>query len=246
MCLILFAVRPRAELPLLVAANRDEFYARPAAGAHFWTDHPHVLAGRDEEAGGTWLGVTRTGRFAAVTHFAAPGDDAPLSRGALPAEFLSGTLSAAEYAAGIEGHRYRGYNLLLWDGEQMVYTSNKAPTQVLEPGYYGLSNAELGAQWPKAVLGAERLGDIASPDTGALIRLLRDDSVPPDEMLPKRGRDLEFERRVAPCFIRGEEYGTRASTAVILGAERVEFAEQLYGPMGQTGSNDAFSFNLER
>ena len=247
MCLILFAVRPGADMPLVVAANRDEFYARPAEAAHFWADHPQVLAGRDVEAGGTWLGVTRTGRFAAVTNFSDPSDDAPLSRGALVADFLTGRDTASTYAHHLDTPRYRGFNLLLWDGREMVYTSNKAPTQTLEPGYYGLSNAELGATWPKAEVGKAALETIVErgPKPDDLIRSLRDETVAPDSALPKRGRPLELERRIAPCFIRGDEYGTRASTAVIFNSGQMLFSEQLYGPVGATGGRTDFDFEME-
>ena len=247
MCLILFAVRPGADMPLVVAANRDEFYARPAEAAHFWADHAQVLAGRDEEAGGTWLGVTRTGRFAAVTNFSDPSDNAPLSRGALVADFLTGGDTASAYAHHLDTPRYRGFNLLLWDGHEMVYTSNKAPTQALEPGYYGLSNAELGATWPKAEAGKAALEKIIEhgPEPDDLIRTLRDETLAPDAELPKRGRPLELERRIAPCFIRGDEYGTRASTAVIFNSGQALFSEQLYGPAGAVGGRTDFDFELE-
>jgi len=238
MCLILIAYGARADMPLVVAANRDEFYRRPALPVHEWAENKQVIAGRDLEADGTWLGVSTAGRFAAVTNQTDPTEDAPLSRGALTADFLRGETSAAEYAASIEGHRYRGFNLLLWDGDALVYTSNRAPTQVLKPGIYGLANAALGAEWPKVIRGRKGLARALSADTApeTLIRLLADDSVPPDHELPDRGRGLEMERRIAPCFIRGDDYGTRASTAVIVSDTQITIAEQLYGPDGQRGS----------
>ncbi len=244
MCLILFAVRPTAELPLVVAANRDEFYARPALPAHYWEDHPQVLAGRDLEASGTWLGVTRQGRFAAVTNFAEPGDDAPLSRGALTADFLTSDVSASAYAHHLDRPRYRGFNLLLWDGTEMIYTSNKAPTRALPPGYYGLSNAELGASWPKAVRGKAALQEQVQRgvSSAALINLLQSEYIAPDKELPHRGRPIELERRIAPCFIRGDEYGTRASTAVIFNGANAAFSEQLYGPQGTPNGRQDLTF----
>ncbi len=247
MCLILFGVNTQPDLPLVVAANRDEFYARPALAAHFWEDAPHVLAGRDLEASGTWLGITRTGRFAAVTNFADPADNAPLSRGALPADFLSGNTSASAYAHALDGPQYRGYNLLLWDGQEMGYTSNKAPTRTLPPGFYGLSNAELGATWPKAIDGSAALQQLTQSDfsTTELVELLANDRPAEDDRLPRRGRPIEFERRVAPCFIRGEEYGTRASTAVVFANGQVHFSEQLYGAMGSAGERSTYKFDME-
>lgn len=237
MCLVLIAFGTRPDLPLVVAANRDEFYRRPALAVHPWPNDEHVLAGRDLEADGTWLGVSASGRFAAVTNLSDPTEDAPLSRGALTADFLQGRMDAQRYAAGIDGHRYRGFNLLLWDGESLLYTSNRAPTQNLRPGIYGVANAALGAEWPKVIRGRRDLSRVISgtPDTQSLLDLLADENVPPDHELPVRGRPLEMERRIAPCFIRGDDYGTRASTAVIVSHHDITIAEQLYGPGGEPG-----------
>lgn len=261
MCLILLAYRVLPEAPLIVAANRDEFYDRPAQSAHFWPDAPDLLAGRDNTAGGTWLGVDRKGRFAAVTNFAVTGLESPdqpdlsdpdaeaadnavgrkkaepaKSRGALPSDFLRGEASAVDFARCLHGPDYQGFNLLLWDGEELICTSNRGATQTLEPGYHGLTNAELGVTWPKVVDGISRLRcaieDGLSAD--ALIEALRDDTVPSDEKLPHRGRPLAWERRIAPCFILGDDYGTRASTAVIHSGDEVFLSEQGYALAGRT------------
>ena len=233
MCLVLFSFQPDSDFPLVIAANRDEFYARPAKSAHHWEDAPGVFAGRDLSAGGSWLGVTTSGRFATVTNFAEEGGgpEPPLSRGALVDGFLTSNLGAHEFTHQIHGPDYRGFNLLAWDGNKLAYTSNRGFTEDLAPGVYGLANAELGATWPKVISGTEALGNVASaPDTASLIRLLHDDAQPDDALLPKRGRPLQLERRVAPRFIRGDEYGTRASTAVIFDARErcIHFAEQIY------------------
>jgi uncharacterized protein with NRDE domain len=252
MCLVLFSYDPRSEVPLVVAANRDEFYARPAASAHYWEEAPNLLGGRDLSAGGTWLGVSRNGRFATVTNFAEEGpSEAPLSRGRLPERFLKGQEGAHQFAHALHGISYRGFNLLLWDGAQLVYTSNRGHTQDLQPGVYGLANAELGAAWPKVVRGRSALAAAvaagADPDT--LIELLADCSTPPDDALPRRGRTLELERRVAPCFIVGEEYGTRASTAVVFrrksgGGLKVRLAEQAYSVGGVPAGREDFEFDV--
>jgi len=252
MCLVLFSYDPRSELPLVVAANRDEFYARPAASAHYWEEEPSLLGGRDLSAGGTWLGVSRTGRFATVTNFAEEGpSEAPLSRGRLPERFLKGRDGAHQFAHTLHGISYRGFNLLLWDGEQLVYTSNRGHTQDLQPGVYGLANAELGAAWPKVVRGRSALASAvaAGADPDALIELLADRSTPPDDALPRRGRPLELERRVAPSFIVGTDYGTRASTALVFrrlpgGGLRLRLAEQIYGAGGTTGDRSDFEFEV--
>lgn len=238
MCLVLFSYRPGTDRPLVVAANRDEFYARPARSAHHWDDAAQVFAGRDLSAGGSWLGVTTTGRFATVTNFAeeSPEELAPASRGALVEQFLKGDMAAHAFVHGIHGGDYRGFNLLVYDGDKLAYTSNRGYTEDLEPGVYGLANAELGASWPKVVSGTRALAALGPhPTTAGLLRLLADDTQPPDDVLPRRGRPIELERRVAPCFIRGEEYGTRASTAVIFDARErcIHFAEQCYLAAGE-------------
>ena len=182
MCLILFAYRVRADAPLIVAANRDEFYARPAALAHRWDDAPHVFAGRDLSAGGTWLGVSTSGRFAAVTNFAETPDGPlpPGSRGDLTANFLRGTIDARSYADSIDDDRYRGFSLLLWDGTDLIYTSNRnSHPRALEPGVHGLSNTHLdGTLWPKVTAGTQGLHNIVRTDYSSddLMKLLADDA----------------------------------------------------------------------
>ena len=247
MCLILFAYQVSPDLPLIVAANRDELYARPAKPAHFWEHNTGVLAGRDETAGGTWLGVNKNGRFAAVTNFAdADAPDATRSRGALTATFLGNDASSADYAHSLHGLDYRGFNLLLWDGAELLYTSNRGATRVLPPGYYGLSNAELGAEWPKVTNGVQRLRESCQDgvNTDDLLKILHDDRVPPDDQLPHRGRPIEMERSVSPCFIRGEEYGTRASTAVIYQERQLTFVEQAFGPGGLPQGRVSFDLDI--
>jgi len=239
MCLILFAYRVRTDAALIVAANRDEFYARPAALAQRWTDAPHVFAGRDLTAGGTWLGVSASGRFAAVTNFSETpeGPLPPGTRGDLTANFLRGDARARDYAAAIDHANYRGFSLLLWDGVDLVYASNRnSPPRLLAPGVHGLANTHLDddGSWPKVTRGTRALREAIrahyTPDD--LLTVLGDETVPPDDQLPQRGKDLEFERRVAPIFIRGDEYGTRASSVVTIGAARVHFTEQTFGPHG--------------
>lgn len=245
MCLILFGYRVDPTRPLIVAANRDEFHGRAAMPANFWPDNTSILAGRDEVAGGTWLGCTRTGRFAALTNFSTPEDPAnPISRGGLVHGFLAGTDLAEHYAHALHGTEYAGYNLLLFDGETLVCTSNRGTTEVLSPGYYGLSNAELGARWPKCVQGAARLEQWveAGFEHDDLVAMLRDEHVPADDELPQRGRPIEMERRVAPSFIMGEEYGTRASTVIELGNNHIAFSEQSYAALGVTTGSVRYEF----
>lgn len=259
MCLILIGYRTTPDYPLIIAANRDEFHGRASSSAGFWHDHEQVLAGRDLVAGGTWLGCTRDGRFAALTNFpnANTGSEEstpPCSRGLLVQGFLTGNDSAQHYAHHVHGPDYAGYNLLLFDGDELVCTSNNGTTDTLHPGFYGLSNAEFGAQWPKCVNGAQGLQHIFESSSTSeaeayhtdLIHLLNNCDIPNDEQLPHRGRPIEFERRVAPCFIVGDEYGTRASTSVILSHDRLRFAEQSYASGGVATELVEFDLKLKR
>ena len=237
MCLILFAYRVVNDRPLIVAANRDEFYARPAAPAHAWLDSPGVFAGRDLQAHGTWLGVSTAGRFAAVTNFAEQknGVAPPGSRGDLTRDFLRGDSSALAFARGIDGAFYQGFSLILWDGADLVYASNRTPGPVVLPaGVHALANTHLDGTWPKAVRGKTLLKSALARPFAAndLLTLLGDMWTPPDADLPSRGNPLEFERRVARIFIASSDYGTRASTAVIFEPGRVRFSEQGFGPEG--------------
>ncbi len=219
MCLIVAAWRVHPDYPLVVAANRDEFHARPTASAARWADAPHVLAGRDLEAGGTWLGVTDGGRFAAVTNVREPGKpQGPRSRGHLTRDFLTGVLSPRPFADGIAGSDFSGFNLLLADTDTLCYRSNRdGAARELPPGVYGVSNHLLDTPWPKLatakasfVRALERL-----PDEQPFFELLADDEVVPDENLPATGLSLEWERRLSAVFVRSADYGTRASTLVL-------------------------------
>lgn len=250
MCLILLTYRPGTQRPLVVAANRDEFHARASQAAGFWPEHPDLLAGKDLVAGGTWLGCSRSGRFGALTNFSQDTDPAAAkSRGGLVHEFLTSTKSALDYAMTIAGNEYAGFNLLLYDGEHLAYASNIAKgdaelPRLLAPGSYGLSNAELGAAWPKCIDGASAIADLADANCSIddLLAQLTDSTTPADERLPQRRRDIEFERRIAPCFIVGEDYGTRACSALIMEAGHIYFSEQTYHAAGQVGDRVDFAF----
>jgi uncharacterized protein with NRDE domain len=220
-CLIAIAWRARRDLPLLVAANRDEWRERPAKPAHWWPEHPDLLAGRDLQAGGTWMGVTRGGRFAAVTNFRDPSDKRSMarSRGTLVTEFLVGRDSPARFLSNLSAraHEYNGFNLIVGDGASLFYFgSREGQPRAIEPGVHALSNHLLDEPWPKVV--AARLAmEVALADdepTGVLFDLLSDASTPPDEALPKTGVGLDWERRLASALITGVDYGTRASTVL--------------------------------
>ncbi len=249
MCLILFAYQVHPEYRLVVAANRDEFYRRPTASAGFWSDCSRVLAGRDLEQQGTWLGVSRQGRFAAVTNVRngfATRDPEHRSRGDLTRNYLCSDISPEDYLCRLTASHteYPGYNLLAGDRQSLWYCTNQTDGsglpvhKKLVPGIYGLSNGYLDSPWPKLQRGKEQLRqalDHPIPDHQRLLTLLSDNFSPEDEALPDTGVSLEWERKLAPCFIRTEDYGTRASTLVL---ERydgtLEFIEQNFDAGGPT------------
>ncbi len=252
MCLILVAWRAHPEFPLVVAANRDEFRARPSIGADFWKENPDVLAGRDLAAGGTWLGFTRQGRFAALTNFRDPAqmrDTAP-SRGALVSNFLLGHDTPDAYISALTSSAaaYNGFNLLVGDGAQLVWYSNMGNgKRVLEPGVYGLSNELLDSPWPKVRAAKSALSQSLAelPDDAALFDLLHDDRRHPDAELPRTGVSLELERMLSAAFISGQDYGTRSSTILMTDvARRVRFDEQEWLAGGARGARRRFVFSL--
>ena len=225
MCIIYLAYDVHPDHPLILLANRDEFYERPTAAAASWEDHPDIFAGRDLIAGGTWLGITKRGRIAAVTNYREPGaPKGELSRGNLVSEFLTTSASPAEYLAGAqrEMHRYSGFNLLVGEfneeRRELFYFSNRgASPQRLDPGIYGLSNHLLDTPWPKVRLGTERFSQfVRLPDLEkqALFDLLADESLADDAELPDTGVGYEIEKALSAIFIRTPAYGTRCSTIV--------------------------------
>ncbi len=242
MCFLVCSYERHPGYRLVMVTNRDEFYARPTAPAACWDDVPGVLAGRDLQGGGTWLGVTRAGRFAALTNYREPGvrqADAP-TRGALVAAYLAGPDGPRAYLEGLrqEADRYNGFNLLVVDSEGLYYFSNRAPgVQRLGPGRYGLSNHLLDTPWPKIVRGKAALDDALNDeaiDPEALLRLLADTRTAPDEALPDTGVGLTWERALSSIFIKSPTYGTRASTLVLIDyAGRVTFIERTYTPGAQ-------------
>ena len=230
MCLLIFAHRASRQFPLLVAANRDEFHGRPTTASRFWPDHPNLLAGRDEQLGGTWMGVSRDGKFAAVTNFRDPtaSPDAPRSRGELPLDYLLGQQGPNAYLQAVSqrAEEYAGFNLLLGDGQALWYYSNSpqqsgphssAPRE-LEPGIYGLSNARLDTPWPKVLMGKQRLQTLlANADNVAhdsLLQLVSSTDLAEAEALHSPGMGTEMEQLLSAQFIRSETYGTRSSTTL--------------------------------
>ena len=256
MCFIVLSYRQHPRYRLVLATNRDEFYARPTAPAAFWDDAPSVLAGRDLQGGGTWLGVTRAGRLAALTNVREPHrhlDDAP-TRGALVADYLTGMMQPRVYLDAVrqEAARYNGFNLLLGDTKDLFYFGNRAADiQPLEPGLYGLSNHLLDTPWPKVERGKKALAaalrnDVVDPET--LFAFLADTEQAPDETLPDTGVGLEWERLLSPIFIASPAYGTRVSTVVLVDhLGHATFAERAYasGANGEPPITRRFDFEIE-
>ena len=255
MCLILLALDSHPDYSLIVAANRDEFYDRPTAPAAFWSDAPSILAGRDLQAGGTWLGIDRRGRFAAVTNYRQGQREpaAPRSRGHLVRDFLTSSIDAEEYMRGVErdADSYNGFNLLAGDSRRLCYFSNReGRTRQLSPGVYGLSNHLLDTAWPKVVSGKTALEALvrnAEPELiEALLALLFDRTRPSDDLLPRTGVGEEWERLLSSAFIASNAYGTRSSTIVLVARNaRVTFVERTFAAGGSPGELRRFEFVMD-
>jgi uncharacterized protein with NRDE domain len=254
MCLILLALDAHPNYGIMIAANRDEFYDRPSAPAAFWYEAPQLLAGRDLRAGGTWLGITRTGRIAALTNYRAAESrsaEAP-SRGRLVSNFLLNREMPFPYLEKISAnaHRYNGFSLLVGQGAHFYYYSNRsAGIRTLGPGIHGLSNHLLDTPWPKVEKGREALGRLLAQKSLCpedLFHFLLDRKAAPDEHLPETGVGQEMERMLSPVFVHSPGYGTRSSTVILLDRTgRVTFAEKSF----ENGAEDPYeverSFMLE-
>jgi len=251
MCLILFAYQVHPSYRLILAANRDEFYDRPSAPADFWIKHPQVLAGLDLKAKGTWLGVTKAGKFAAITNYRDPASwkaDAP-SRGKLVSQYLTGASNPEKYLKNVsqKAHAYNGFNFLLGDLQDLFVYSTRGETRKLSAGIYGLSNRLLDTPWPKVKRGKKLLKEaLTQKGKGleeALFALLADRHVPPDNQLPQTGINLEWERILSPMFITSPVYGTRSSTVLLMGNNKsITFIEKVYDGKSEPWVTSRFAF----
>ncbi len=237
MCLILLAYDSHPDYAVVFASNRDEFYERPAEAAHFWPDAPRVLAGRDEEAGGTWCGVDTKRRFAAVTNYREkPVEGEFCSRGDLVADFLKEDVEPEEYLSRIapRADKYRGFNLLIGDIHGIHYFSNRGEEQqILPPGVHGLSNDVLNGNWFKVREGKRELRRVLKegPTAAALFDVLADEQFAPEADLPDSGFGRRWERMLSSRFIRTETYGTRCSTVILIDRyDNLEFYERTFRP----------------
>lgn len=246
MCLIALAWRAHPRYELALIANRDELHARPTVAAGFDPDAADVYGGRDLQAGGGWLMVSTRGRLAAVTNVRAgfAAEAAPRSRGALVRDFARGRTDAAGYRESLRpiAAEYGRFNLIVWDGAALGFAGNhpQFASQAVDPGLHAMSNGAFDAPWPKSGLATRALeawlrstAAEAEPDGASLAPLLdalADTTPAPDEALPDTGVGLEWERALSPPFVRSERYGTRCSSVVLVGADRIVFAERRFGP----------------
>lgn len=255
MCLIIFAYDCHPRYKLVMAANRDEFYRRADQPAAFWSDHPTILAGRDLEHGGTWMGITTAGRFAALTNYRDPASISPNapSRGHLVQNFLAGTADPMAYIKDLpdQGAAYNGFNLLAGDQDSLYYFSNREKLiRRIEPGVHGISNSLLDVPWPKLTRCVDTLfGHLCQDeiDVEALFTMMADRFQPPDEDLPKTGVSLAFEQMLAPAFVLSSEYGTKSTSVLLIGHDKqVSFTERSFKPATMEPWNEVhFEFKMD-
>jgi uncharacterized protein with NRDE domain len=238
MCLLLIALEQHPAYKLILAANRDEYYDRPTAPAQFWKENQELLAGRDWKAGGTWLGITRTGKLAALTNYRDPfhlKEQAP-SRGDLVLHYLESAVPADRYLEALQkkGDQYNGFNLVLGTVNELFWYSNRGDgTLRLASGIHGVSNRLLNTPWPKVERAKKEMGRMLTTktelDTEDLLKVLIDRWQPADNALPDTGVGLEWERILGTVFITSPVYGTRSSTVILVDhRDRVFFTERSY------------------
>jgi uncharacterized protein with NRDE domain len=247
MCLITFAYKVHPEYRLILASNRDEFYSRPTRKAQPWfpEDLPHIIAGKDLEAGGTWMGVTKSARWAALTNYRDPSWEVtnPPSRGQIVLDYLKNTTNPESFLENLDENakKYAGFNVLVGDHDNLFHYSNyDQQFSMIEPGIHGVSNALLDTPWPKLNQAKETLESVINKpgklNKNDLFNLLKDSAPAPDEHLPKTGIPYEWEKAVSSIFIRTKTYGTRCSTVLLIKHNgEVEFTERRFN-----GDNDEF------
>lgn len=243
MCLILMAYQTHPSYPLIIVANRDEFFQRPTERAHWWTQYPDMLAGRDIRGNGSWLGVGKSGRFAALTNYRDGFDlkkNAP-TRGALVTRYINEIKDTEAYFEALKASAelYNGYNLLTYDGQRLSHFSNiNQRVTEITPGIHGLSNALLNSDWQKINKGKAKLEALvaritkAAPfDIDAAFDMMLDEAKAPDDLLPQTGVPYEWEKELSSMCIKTETYGTRCSTVVVWDKQGgIYFEERSYVP----------------
>jgi uncharacterized protein with NRDE domain len=253
MCLILFNYKNHDKYKLILAGNRDEFYERPTEKATWWGKDNHILSGRDTKSGGTWLGLTKDGKFISVTNYRDPKDmkNDRRSRGEITYNFLTCGYEVNTFAEKLAETKreYNGYNLIFGDVDNIFYFSNKdGGFKKVTEGLHGLSNHYLDTPWKKVEKGKKLLSQIIKDKEishGKLFRMLADDEKAADNELPSTGVPLDWERVLSPMFIKSESYGTRASTVLLIDYDNnVSFTEKTFLPDGES-STVKFEFKLD-
>lgn len=254
MCILFIAIEQHQDYPLIIAANRDEFFDRPTMASHFWEQDSDLLAGKDEMAGGTWMGATKQGRIASLTNIRDPKRmmDNARTRGELVKNFLTSDVSKQNYYDELRSSapQYNGYNLLFGNWDDLVVYNNHLDTyESLKKGVYGLSNANLNSPWPKINKGMQALDaycyDGHDIDPEVLFALLQDRHIADDELLPKTGVPLEWERKLSSIFINTEGYGTRSSTVLMVDKHQHLFwYERTYNELTECVDKRQFDFKI--
>ena len=256
MCLILFALNNHPKYKMILAANRDEFHSRPTLKAGFWEEQNDILSGIDDLSKGTWLGISKQGRFIAITNYRSPNSEikAPKSRGNISRNFLLGKSSVHTFVTNLqaERHRYSGFNILLSDNKlnSMYHYSNISNQLTMVPnGYHGLSNHLLDTDWPKVTYGkrALRSSIISGPiHPKKLIEMLKNETFADDKELPDTGISFELEKKLSPVFISMKDYGTRCSTVLLVDNHNMlSFVEVSYNENREVISEQSFNFELK-
>jgi uncharacterized protein with NRDE domain len=257
MCILFIAVNQHPKFPLIIVANRDEFHHRSTTNSAFWEHHKDILAGKDNEAGGTWMGINKNGSVCALTNIRALNKEVKdaNSRGELVLNFLLGSnKQQKKYAQTLADSKaqYNGYNLLFGTLEQLhVYNNFEDTCVALDDGVYGLSNASLNSPWPKLSTGRDALAKYCQHadvlDTEHLFELLHNDKLADDNALPKTGVPIEWERRLSSIFIQSPEYGTRASTVLLVDHDQhVTWEERSFNAQAEQTSVQHFEFDIKK
>ncbi|AXI08600.1 hypothetical protein CUC15_06570 [Oceanobacillus zhaokaii] len=254
MCLINFHFNNHPTYKLIIAANRDEFYQRPTESAHFWEDEPEILAGRDLVQMGTWLGISKQGRFAALTNFRDPKlkENAKISRGEIVRQYLATNTPTVDFLEmlKIDRDNYAGYNLIFGSVDELFHYNNiLGEENRIGTGTHALSNHTLNTPWPKVLKGKRMLHDYVMRNTivknNELFKIISNAEIADDKELPQTGMGIELERMLSPLFIKTPEYGTRSSTVLLVDHQNhVTFAERTY-LKGEFLKEETYSFQLK-
>jgi len=253
MCLIVFSYKNHSKYPFIFAGNRDEFYSRPTRTAHFWDTKPQILAGKDLKAGGTWLGISKTGEFAALTNYRDLNHprNREKSRGELIPYILTTSEPEKQAVKNIisNGDQYDGFNMIAGNTDKLFYLSNiRESYEPIKPGVYGLSNAFLDTPWPKTEQSKKDFSNAIlgnNPDEEAIFRFLKNPKTYPSDQLPNTGLTPEMEKAISPVFIETDKYGTRCSTLLMIDNNgQVTFIERTF-PVDEQNSETEKRFQFK-